>query len=123
MVDMFNFMKKKSTAKTETPQQKAEIDSAVDKVLLGYEVGANSIATMVTGLERDGDQLTLDLRLPQDSDPETIQKELGQMLRPHGVKTIHMNVRLPCRRQRCWSQPTKTNAQDDGCDGETSANY
>lgn len=95
MVDMFNFMKKKSTAKTETPQQKAEIDSAVDKVLLGYEVGANSIATMVTGLERDGDQLTLDLRLPQDSDPETIQKELGQMLRPHGVKTIHMNVRLP----------------------------
>ena len=120
MVDMFNFMKKKSTAKTETPQQKAEIDSAVDKVLLGYEVGANSIATMVTGLERDGDQLTLDLRLPQDSDPETIQKELGQMLRPHGVKTIHMNVRLPAAAKGAGA---KTNAQDDGCDGETSANY
>ena len=43
---MFNFMKKnKPTPKTETPQQRAERDSAVDKVLLGYEVGALSIAT------------------------------------------------------------------------------
>ena len=93
---MFNFMKKKKlTTKTETPQQQAERDSAVDKVLLGYEVGTISIATMVTGLERNGEELTLDLRLPQDSNPETIQQELGQLLHPHGIKTIHMNVRLP----------------------------
>ncbi|WP_201543241.1 iron-sulfur cluster carrier protein ApbC [Psychrobacter immobilis] len=93
---MFNFMKKnKPTIKTETPQQQAERDSAVDKVLLGYEVGTISIATMVTGLERNGEELTLDLRLPQDSNPETIQQELGQLLHPHGIKTIHMNVRLP----------------------------
>ena len=93
---MFNFMKKnKPTTKTETPQQQAERDSAVDKVLLGYEVGTISIATMVTGLERNGEELTLDLRLPQDSNPETIQQELGQLLHPHGIKTIHMNVRLP----------------------------
>lgn len=91
---MFNFMKKKTT-KTETPQQQAERDSAVDKVLLGYEIGSVSIATMVTGLERDGDALTLDLRLPQDSNPEAIQQELGQLLQPHGITTIHMNVRLP----------------------------
>ncbi|WP_183620866.1 iron-sulfur cluster carrier protein ApbC [Psychrobacter luti] len=92
---MFNFMKKnKPTTKTETPQQQAERDSAVDKVLLGYEVGTISIATMVMGLERNGEELTLDLRLPEDSSPETIQQELGQLLHPHGIKTIHMNVRL-----------------------------
>lgn len=67
----------------------------MDKVLLGYEVDGISIATMVMGLEREGGQLTLDLRLPQDSSPETIQQELGQLLQPHGINTIHMNVRLP----------------------------
>ncbi|MES1965166.1 iron-sulfur cluster carrier protein ApbC [Psychrobacter sp. AH5] len=90
---MFNFMKKKD--KPETAQQQAERDSAVDKVLLGYHVGETSIATMVTGLERQGDELTLDLRLPHGSDPEIIQQELGSMLHVHGIKTIHMNVRLP----------------------------
>ncbi|MBF0658463.1 iron-sulfur cluster carrier protein ApbC [Psychrobacter sp. NG25] len=92
---MFNFMKKTPTNKPETPEQRAARDSAVDKVLLGYEVGMVSIATMVTGLSRDGDQLTLDLRLPPESKPETIQQELGQLLHPHGITTIHMNVRLP----------------------------
>ena len=58
---MFNFMKKKPT-KTETPEQQAERDSAVDKVLLGYEIGTVSIATMVTGLERDGEALLLHQR-------------------------------------------------------------
>uniref|UniRef100_UPI0030D79762 iron-sulfur cluster carrier protein ApbC n=1 Tax=uncultured Psychrobacter sp. TaxID=259303 RepID=UPI0030D79762 len=53
------------------------------------------IATMVTGLERNDHELTLDLRLPHSSDPEVIQQELGQLLRPHGIEVIHMNVRLP----------------------------
>lgn len=92
---MFNFIKKITSEKPESPQQQAERDSAVDKVLLGYEVDGISIATMVMGLEREGGQLTLDLRLPQDSSPETIQQELGQLLQPHGINTIHMNVRLP----------------------------
>lgn len=92
---MFNFIKKRVSSNSETSQQQAERDSAVDKVLLGYQVGNISIAQMVTGLNRDGEQLTLDLRLPQDSDPETIQQELGQLLHPHGIKAIHMNVRLP----------------------------
>lgn len=90
---MFNFMKKRP--KSETPQQQAQRDSAVDKVLLGYEVDTVSIATMVTGLVRNDHELTLDLRLPVHSDPETIQKELGELLRPHGIQAIHMNVRLP----------------------------
>ncbi|OXL28028.1 ATP-binding protein, partial [Psychrobacter sp. DAB_AL32B] len=85
---MFNFIKKIGSSKSETPQQQAELDSAVDKVLLGYQVGSTSIATMVTGLERAGDQLTLDLRLPHASDPEIIQQELGQLLHPHGIKVI-----------------------------------
>ncbi len=92
---MFNFIKKRTPSQSENPQQQAARDSAVDKVLLGYQVGNTSIAQMVTGLNRDGDQLTLDLRLPHDSDPETIQQELGQLLQPHGIHTIHMNVRLP----------------------------
>ena len=113
---MFNFMKKKTT-KTETPQQQAERDSAVDKVLLGYEIGAVSIATMVTGLERDGEALTLDLRLPKDSNPEVIQQELGQLLHPHGITTIHMNVRLPAPEKGSGSSlpkqmPKTTNAMD-----------
>lgn len=115
---MFNFMKKKNHSEPETPQQKAERDSAVDKVLLGYEVGTVSIATMVTGLERNGNQLTLDLRLPQDSRPEAIQQELGQLLQPHGIHTIHMNVRLPAPEKGAGStlpkpMPKTTNAMDN----------
>lgn len=94
-VAMFNFIKKMSSAKPESSQQQAERDSVVDKVLLGYHVGDTSIATMVTGIDRNGSELTLDLRLPPESDPETIQQELGKMLSPHGIRTIHMNVRLP----------------------------
>ena len=114
---MFNFMKKKTNSASETPQQRAERDSAVDKVLLGYEVGTVSIATMVTGLERNGDELTLDLRLPQNSNPETIQQELGRMLQPHGINTIHMNVRLPAPEKGAGSSlpkpmPKTTNAMD-----------
>jgi ATP-binding protein involved in chromosome partitioning len=92
---MFNFIKKRTAKKSETPQQQAARDSAVDKVLLGYEVGGSSIAQMVSGLNREGDQLTLDLRLPQDCDPESIQQQLGQLLQPHGINVLHMNVRMP----------------------------
>ena len=92
---MFNFIKKITPEKPETAKQKAARDSAVDKVLLGYHVGDVSIAQMVTGLDRDGDELTLDLRLPQECDPEVIQQELGSLLHLHGIKVIHMNVRLP----------------------------
>ena len=114
---MFNFMKKNNTPKSETPQQQAERDTAVDKVLLGYHVGHSSIATMVTGLDRQSDELTLDLRLPNDSDPETIQKELGLLLRPHGIQTIHMNVRLSAPAKGAGSSlpkamPKTTNAME-----------
>jgi len=114
---MFNFIKKRASSKSETPEQQAALDSAVDKVLLGYHVGKSSIATMVTGLERDGDQLTLDLRLPQDSDPEVIQQELGSLLHPHGIRVIHMNVRLPASAKGAGSSlpkamPKTTNAME-----------
>jgi len=123
---MFNFMKKKTT-KTETPQQQAERDSAVDKVLLGYEIGTVSIATMFTGLERDGEALTLDLRLPKDSNPEVIQQELGQLLHPHGITTIHMNVRLPAPEKGAGSSlpkqmPKTTNAMESQPSSSTDNN-
>ena len=110
---MFNFMKKKPTAQKETPEQKAALDSAVDKVLLGYHVGDSSIATMVTGLERNGGELTLELRLPHESDPEAIQQALGQLLQPHGIQSIHMNVRIPApMKGEGSSLPKTTNAMD-----------
>ena len=91
---MFNFIKKR-TATSETPQQKAARDSAIDQVLQDYQVVGTSIAHMVTGQNREGTQLTLDLRLPHEVDPEKVQQELGRLLQPHGIQTIHMNVRLP----------------------------
>ena len=92
---MFNFIKKITPKKPETPDQKAERDSAVDKVILGYHINNVSIAQMVTAIQREGDELTLDLRLPEECNPETIQQELGSLLHLHGIKTVHMNVRLP----------------------------
>lgn len=110
---MFNFIKKRASSKSESPQQQAARDSAVDQVLLNYHLGNSSLATMVTGLERDGDELTLDLRLPQDSDPETIQQELGNLLHPHGIRAIHMNVRLPAPAKGAGSSlPKTTNAME-----------
>ncbi len=106
---MFNFMKKKQ--KPETAEQQAQRDSAVDKVLLGYHIDNVSIATMVTGLAREGNELTLDLRLPLDSEPEIIQKELGSLLRPHGIEVIHMNVRIPAPMKVAGSNLPKQEAK------------
>lgn len=108
---MFNFIKKISSSKSETPKQQAERDAAIDKVLLAYQVGDVSIASMITGLEREGDTLTLDLRLPPDSDPETIQQELGQLLHPHNIRTIHMNVRIPAADKGAGSSLPKQPSQ------------
>lgn len=96
---MFNFIKKSFTQSqpshhSETPAQKAAIDSAVDKVLLGYHIGDKSIAQMITGINRQGPSITFDLRLPDDSDPEQIHQELGQRLRPHGINEVNLNITL-----------------------------
>ncbi len=111
---MFNFIKKLSADKSETPQQKAARDTAVDKVLLGYHLDNTSIATMVTALKREGATLTLDLRLPSDSEPEVIQQELGQLLRPHGIEVIHMNVRLSAPKSDLSSGSTSTTTKGAG---------
>ena len=114
---MFDFIKKRNAPKSESPQQQAERDSAVDKVLLGYHVGDVSIAQMVMGLDRNGDQLTLDLRLPEDSNPEAIQQELGLLLQPHGINVIHMNVRVQASKKGAsHSLPKTTNAMPKSSD-------
>lgn len=113
---MFNFIKKtlnpaqNKASTTETPAEMAQMDSAVDKVILGYHVGNVSIAQMLTGLNREGDSVTLDLRLPADSDPETIQQELGQILEPHGIKEINMNVTMLAAKDKGLPKPVKSNA-------------
>jgi ATP-binding protein involved in chromosome partitioning len=113
---MFNFIKKtlnpaqNKASTTETPAEMAQMDSAVDKVILGYHVGNVSIAQMLTGLSREGDSVTLDLRLPADSDPETIQQELGQILEPHGIKEINMNVIMLAAKDKGLPKPVKSNA-------------
>ena len=81
---------------------------------------------MVTGLERNGEALTLDLRLPQDSSPETIQQELGQLLQPHGITTIHMNVRLPAPAKGAGASlpkqmPKTTNAMETAPNSQTNS--
>lgn len=96
---MFNFIKKsfsqsQATAQSETPAQKAAIDTAVDKVLLGYHVGNKSIAQLITAINRQGSSLTLDLRLPEDSDPEQIHHQLGKLLQAHGIEEVNLNVTL-----------------------------
>lgn len=102
---MFNFIKKTlnqvasesslaPSHPSETPEQKARLDTAVDKVLLGYHVGNVSIASMLTGLERVGDSVTLGLRLPHDSEPERIHRELSQQLHPHGIHEVNLNVTM-----------------------------
>ncbi len=92
---MFNFIKKITSQRPETSHQRAARDNAVDKALLDYYVGDVSLVTMVTGVERDGEELTLGLRLPPDCDPEIIQQDLGRLLHSQGIKIIHMNVSLP----------------------------
>ena len=100
---MFNFIKKSFTqaqastnvkSTTETPAEKAAMDSAVDKVLLGYHVGNKSIAQMITGIDRQGSSLTLDVRLPEDSNPEQIHQQLGQLFQVHGIDEVNLNVTL-----------------------------
>ncbi len=97
---MFSFIKK-STKNTsndrQTANDSAQMDTALDKVLLGYHIDNKSIAPMVTSLQRQGTSVTLDLRLPADANPEKIHRELSQQLHLHGIKEVNLNVSLPSK--------------------------
>lgn len=82
---MFNFIKKRA----QVPDS-----NAVDKVLETYQINGKSIKDYLTNMAPDQDELTLDLRLPPEIDPETVQQELGALLHLHGIKVIHMNVHV-----------------------------
>jgi len=82
---MFNFIKKRGQA----PDSKV-----IDEVLENYQINGKSIQNYLTKMTLDQDELTLDLRLPPEVDPETLQQELGSVLHLHGVKAIHMNVHV-----------------------------
>ncbi|WP_199508473.1 MULTISPECIES: iron-sulfur cluster carrier protein ApbC [unclassified Psychrobacter] len=112
---MFDFMKKRGN-KNDMPHD-AEIDQHIDTVLLDYQVAGTSIAQMLTRLERNGHELTLELRLPEDSEPERIQSELGSLLKPYGIQVIHMNVRLQAAKKGAGhSLPKTTNAMPKSSD-------
>lgn len=92
---MFNPFKKPAKHKTstpETPEQKAMRDTALDKVLLGYQVEGKSLAQMIAKLKRTGEVVDLTLRLPEGVDAQHIHQQLGQQLQRHGIHELNMNV-------------------------------
>lgn len=82
---MFNFIKKRAQAPD---------SNAIDKALETYQINGKSLKNYLTRVDQQQSELTLDLRLPPEVDPEVIQQELGSLLHLHGIKVIHMNVRV-----------------------------
>lgn len=82
---MFNFIKKRA----QVPDSQT-----IDKALETYQINGKSIKNYLTGVNQQQSELTLDLRLPPEIDPEVIQHELGALLHLHGITAIHMNVRV-----------------------------
>lgn len=102
---MFNPFKKSKNSTEETAQQKALRDTALDKVLLGYHVNNTSLARMVTGLERQGTVVTLNLRLPHDANPEQIHHDISEQLHLHGITEVNLNVSMQAPKANTANNP------------------
>lgn len=86
---MFNFIKPKTAA---TP---AVLDDAtLHQIFDDYQVHGQSIGQYIKGVKQQGSSLTLDLRLPDDCNPEQIHHDLSQQLHIHGVSEVNMNITL-----------------------------
>lgn len=81
---MFNFKK-----------NKPDINQAdLHTVLQHYLVNGSPISEFLTNSEQSGTVLNLDLRLPNDCNPEQIHHDLSQKLHRLGVSEINMNITL-----------------------------
>lgn len=121
---MFNFMKPKTTA---TP---AILDaSTLNQIFDDYQVNSQPIGHYVNGVKQQGSSLTLDLRLPDDCNPEQIHYDLSQKLHIHGVSEVNMNITLfeanstptPTTKGSASTLPKTTNAMPQP-NASTSAN-
>lgn len=83
---MFEFLKAKNTAVLD--------ENAIQTVLAEYQVNGEPLNQYLTQIKTHGTSLTLDLRLPDDCDPEQIHHELSQRLHLLGVSEINMNINL-----------------------------
>lgn len=81
---MFNFLKNKPVID----------EQAITQVLAEYRVGAQAINELISARQLQGHVLNLTLRLPHDSDPEKIHRELSQQLHLVGIREINMNVTM-----------------------------
>lgn len=81
---MFNFLKTKPALN----------QSEIDAVLKNYAINGTPINDFLTKSEQHGTVLNLDLRLPDNCNPEQIHHDLSQQLHLLGVSEINMNVTL-----------------------------
>lgn len=76
-------------------KNKKPIDSTIlDTVLSEYQVQGKPIKDYITNVNQAGHSLNLDMRLPDDCNPEQIHHALSQKLHIHGVGEINMNITL-----------------------------
>ena len=83
---MFNFIKPKTVATVD--------ESTLNQLFDEYHVNNQPIRHYVKGIKQQGSSLTLDLRLPDDCNPEQIHHDLSQKLHIHGVSEVNMNITL-----------------------------
>lgn len=95
---MFNFKKNKPVL------NQADIHT----VLQNYTVSGSPISEFLTKTEQNGTILNLDLRLPDDCNPEQIHHDLSQKLHLLGVSEINMNITLFKAQQQPQKGDSKT---------------
>lgn len=83
---MFEFLKAKNTAILD--------ENAIQTALADYRVNGEPLSQYLAQIKTHGTSLTLDLRLPDDCNPEQIHHELSQKLHLLGVSEINMNITL-----------------------------
>lgn len=90
-------------------KNKKPIDKTLlDKVFDDYLVNGQPIKQYLTNVSQSADSLTLDLRLPNDCDPQKIHNELSQRLHIHGVGEINMNITLYEAKETSYKGSAKT---------------
>lgn len=87
---MFGFLKNKHNHLAD----KAIDEQSIQQVLNDYFVSGQAIASHITSSTRQGSVLNLNLRLPDDSNPEQIHHDLSQKLHLLGISEVNMNITL-----------------------------
>ncbi|WP_296403087.1 iron-sulfur cluster carrier protein ApbC [Psychrobacter sp.] len=92
---MFDFIKKtinKNSVKSGIIQQDQQLEQIVKQVMTNYPLGQDR--NEVIKFQHHGDVVTLDLRLDKSADPEEVQRQFGQRLKPYGIGEVNLNITL-----------------------------